>query len=161
MATNPRRRRRRRRSYRRNPGLALPRQVTRVFRIGLITEALWGAVGFVGAKSVPAMLPIPVQFKVGPMRYVTGAVSAWGLGMITSQFAGRRIGNMIWLGGAISVAADVLSDVILPMLPVLTGPGPVAGNNNLSGYLGNGTPEELGLGARLPYGVESEPWGGV
>lgn len=143
---NPSRHVRRRRSHRSNP--TLPHSIRQAFSGGTVVDALWGAAGFIGTKQVPQVLPIPVQFKTGPILYVTELVTAWGLGSLAGRFAGRRVGNMIWVGGMIAVAADVVSQIVLPMLPNLS-PAPAPAPSGTSGYLSRN-----GLGSYLPYGAE-------
>lgn len=114
-----------------------------------MVEALWGAAGFVGAKMVPSLLPIPVQLKVGPMRYVTGAVTAWGLGQVAGKFVNKRVGDAIFVGGMIAVAVDVVQEVVLPMLPAAGGGAAAPAAAAVSGYLSRGS-----INGRLPWGVE-------
>jgi len=145
--------RKRRRSRRRNP--MRPAAIGKIFTPSNITDLLWGASGLVGTKAVAQMLPIPIQFKTQPFNYVTDLVTAWGLGAVIGNFAGRRVGNLIWMGGAIGVASELLSSVILPALPFNTATLPPANNAGTAGYLNNG--RENGMGAYLPYGVATAP----
>lgn len=154
---NPRRRRRRfssrrRRSFRRNPG-GVPARIGRVFQAGTLTDALWGAAGFIGTKTVSVMLPVPAQLKVGPAKYLTGAATAWGLGVMGRRFLGGRVGNNLFLGGMIAVASDFVSEFVLPALPRLGIPAPAAGTSGF-GY------DEGILGAYLP-GVEEDSMAGA
>lgn len=126
----------------------MPRQITRVFSAGVLTDALWSATGFISTKTVSAMLPVPSTLKVGVMGYVTNLLTAWGLGTVTSQFAGKRVGNLVFMGGVIAVAADVMTNTILPLLPSVIPAAPAPAG--AAGYLPRGT---AGLGSYLPYGV--------
>lgn len=157
---NPKRRSRRRRT-RRNP-LGITRSVGQIFGRTQITDALFGGIGFIATKVAPTFLPIPVQLKTGVVKYATGAVTAFGLGLLGRQVLGRKAGDMIWLGGLISVASDLISELVLPMLaPPALAPAGGTTSGMMGSYIPAGSARGNSLmGSYIPElsGFENSEW---
>lgn len=112
-------RRRRARSYRRNPiarrrrsaGLSIP------FGKWVIPAAGIG-LGAVGAEIIVGYLPIPAQFKVGPMRHVAKGAVAVLAGMAIGKLARqKKLGNAIALGGVAVATYDFAKEFLAARLP--------------------------------------------
>lgn len=121
-ASNPVRRRRVSRRYRRNPvarrrragGLSLPFGKYVVPAVGI-------GIGALGAQIIAAYLPIPAQFKVGPMRAVANGTVAVVAGMLIGKvLRQKKLGNAIALGGVAIAAYDLGKEFLSRQFPQLT-----------------------------------------
>lgn len=133
---NPIRRRRRRRAvakttrrraYRRNPIRAVRRARRAIgSRIGgrgfpkisgLIMPAVGIGAGAVLAELGMGYLPIPANFKTGPMRHATKGVVSLALGLVVSKFVNKKAGELMALGGLTIAAHDLMKEAVLRALP--------------------------------------------
>lgn len=122
MAKKSRKRRRkyavsvkRSRRYRRNPSGG-KFNVKGFMQHTLMPSAI-GAAGAIGIDIVMGFLPIPPQFKSGPMRTVVKIAGAGLFGVIAANFMKRETANQI-AAGAITVALyDTFKSSVMQMLP--------------------------------------------
>lgn len=114
---NPRRRRAAVRRFRRNPSAR---------RIGggainfgrMILPAIGIGAGAIGSELIMGYLPIPANFKTGPMRHVTkgavGVAAGLFLGKVLKQ---KRLGNFFALGAVAIATHDFLKEQIAARAP--------------------------------------------
>jgi hypothetical protein len=114
MAMNPRRTRRRRR----NPIGGASFNPKRVLGDVVIPSAI-GAIGAIGVDMVWNMLPIPAQFKVGPLGVAAKIAGAVAIGMIASKAAGKKIGAAVTNGAVLVTIYDVAKGMIRTAAPAL------------------------------------------
>lgn len=80
------------RRYRRNPS---PRGM-----MGTVKEGAVGAAGAIAAEFLLSKLPLPAQFKAGPMQPVASGLAAIGVGMLVSKFGKKhQLGKAMAQGG--------------------------------------------------------------
>lgn len=117
MAKKSRRRRRSiiaKRRYKRNPSGGFS---TKSFMRNTLMPSAVGAAGALGIDVIMGFLPIPIQFKTGPMRAVVKVIGAASIGYIASNFMKRETANQI-AAGAITVAMyDVFKGFMQQAMP--------------------------------------------
>jgi len=120
FARNPIRRHRRRRSVamRRNPVRRRmrrnPSAVGGAMNFGrMLLPAMGIGAGAVGSEIIMGYLPIPAQWKSGPMRHITkgavGVAAGWTIGKVFKQ---KRLGNFFMLGAVAIATHDWLKEMI-------------------------------------------------
>lgn len=119
MYTNPRRRRRvsravRRTRYRSNPAQRL---TFRNVMNDMIVPAATAGAGAVGIDVIYGMLPIPEQWKMGPMRHVTKGLGAIVLGQIAGMLMTRRLGNQMAMGALTVTFRDAFREMLAQAMP--------------------------------------------
>ena len=78
-----------------------------------------GAAGALGIDVILGFLPIPIQFKTGPMRAVVKIAGAVGIGMVASNFVKKETANQ-FVAGAITVTLyDVFKNYLQTALPTV------------------------------------------
>lgn len=112
---NPIRARRSRR-YRPNP--------MRVGNIASFTKhtlmpSVVGAAGALGVDVILGFLPIPVQFKTGPMRAIVKIAGAVGIGMVAANFMKRETAHQIAAGAITVTLYDVMKMYLRDAMPTL------------------------------------------
>lgn len=106
----------RRRTYRRNP--LLPGKA--------VTQMLIVAAGFLGAPMIANLIPFQPVSKFG--EYIKKGIGVGVGSMVIGAVMGKRFGNALMLGGAISIGVDVLRDFV----PAFAGGG--ATGDGVSAY---------------------------
>lgn len=105
-----------RRRYRRNPSGGGG-------KFNLMSTAFSGIMigaGAVGVEVIMGYLPIPATWKTGPMKYPVKAGLAIGIGMLIAKMGGakgRRVGELLALGGVVTAAHDMIKDTLAGALP--------------------------------------------
>ena len=117
---NPRRRRRSR-ARRRNPRR---RPMMRMGNLGQIFQdsvmpAVTAAGGAIGMDIVWNMLPIPLTFKTGPVRYLAKGIGAIGMGMVAGMFFPARTAQAFTSGALTVVAYEGLKEAMAVWMPQL------------------------------------------
>jgi len=126
---NPKRRRIRR--YSRNP----------ISMGGFVRNNLMpAAVGAGGALGLDVLLGfatpyLPAMVTTGPARSVLRLAGAVGIGMLATQFAGRKVGEQVMLGAVTVTVYDVLKGLVRTMMPTLA-----LGDAEELGYYSPGMP---------------------
>lgn len=119
MAKKSRRRHRTfiaKRRYKRNPSGGFS---TKNFMGNTLMPSAIGAAGALGIDVIMGYLPIPVQFKTGPMRAVVKVAGAAAIGFAASKFMKRETANQI-AAGAITVAMyDVFKGFLQQAMPTI------------------------------------------
>lgn len=118
---NPRRRRAaargRRRSYRRNPIGGGVGKLT-----SLLMPAVFIGLGGVASEIAAAYLPIPMAWKVGPMRYVVKAAVGVGIGLaIAKVFKQKKLGYYFAAGAVALMAHDIAKAWLNANTPAIRG----------------------------------------
>lgn len=163
FARNPARRRRRRytrnvaaRVYRRNPTRrARSRGRTRRYRrnpiggisVGRLSNLMLPAIGIgVGALAVEVIvqyMPIPIEWKAGPMRYVVTAATGVAIGLVIAKvFKQKRLGYFFAAGGVAISAHNFAKAWLNQQAPAIRGlgftnPGSVARMGGMGRYYSN------------------------
>lgn len=78
-----------------------------------------GAAGALGVDVILGFLPIPVQFKTGPMRSIVKIAGAVGIGMLASNFMKRETAHQIAAGAITVTLYDVMKDYLRQAMPTL------------------------------------------
>lgn len=106
----------RRRRYRSNP--------MRLGNVGSFTKhtlmpSVVGAAGALGVDVILGFLPIPVQFKTGPMRAIVKIAGAVGVGMLAGNFMKRETAHQIAAGAITVTLYDVMKGYLQQAMPTL------------------------------------------
>lgn len=119
----PARARRTTRRYRRNPSARRmgARAMGGALNFGkMFLPAAGIGLGAVGAELILGYLPIPANFKAGPLRQVTKGVIAIAAGMAISKLLRQpRIGNAVALGGLVIAVHDFVKEIAVSRMPAL------------------------------------------
>lgn len=113
-----------RRTYRRNPILGRRRgrgrgAISGALNFGkmFLPAAAIGA-GALGAELIMGYLPIPANFKIGPLRQVTKGVIAVAAGTLISKVLKQpKIGNAVALGGVVIAVHDLIKEIAVQRMP--------------------------------------------
>ena len=115
-AHNPVRALKRHRRYRRNPSM---RGGMQGFMKHTLMPSAMGAAGALGIDVILGFLPIPVQFKTGPMRALVKIAGAVGIGMVAQNFVKKETANQ-FVAGAITVTLyDVFKGYLQTAMPTV------------------------------------------
>lgn len=106
----------RRRTYRRNP---IGKVNLKSFMRQTLMPSAVGAVGALGIDMILGFLPLPANFKTGPMRPAVKAVGAVAVGMAAGKFASRKIGEQVAAGGLTVVLYDTMKTFLQGQFPAL------------------------------------------
>lgn len=104
------------RRYRRNPSM---RGGMQGFMKHTLMPSAMGAAGALGIDVILGFLPIPVQFKTGPMRALVKIAGAVGIGMVAQNFVKKETANQ-FVAGAITVTLyDVFKGYLQTAMPTV------------------------------------------
>lgn len=78
-----------------------------------------GAVGALGVDMIMGLLPLPANFKTGPLRPVVKGVGAVAIGMIASMVTNRKMAEQITAGGLTVVLYDTAKTFLQTQFPQL------------------------------------------
>ena len=106
--------RRRRRTVRRNPKLSF-RSITR----DALTPALVGAGGALSLDVAFGALPIPANFKTGPLGSLTKIAGALVLGKVAGNVVNKRFGEQATVGAVTILGYSMLKNIITQNMPQL------------------------------------------
>lgn len=106
--------RRRRRSVRRNPKLSF-KSVTR----DALIPAGVGAIGALGLDIVMGAVPIPAQFKTGPLGSAVKIVGAIVLGKLAGKMLGSKRGEQATVGAVTILAYGAVKNMLSTYAPGL------------------------------------------
>lgn len=116
---NPRRRAVARRRYRRNPGLGGVGKLS-----SLLLPAVFIGLGGLGTEIACAYLPIPMAWKMGPMRYVVKGAVGVGLGLVIAKvFKQKRLGYYFAAGAVVLMTHDIAKAWMNANTPAVRGLG--------------------------------------
>ena len=78
-----------------------------------------GAAGALGVDVMLGFLPLPPQFKTGPMRALVKIAGAVGVGMLASNFMKRETAHQIAAGAITVTLYDVMKGYLQQAMPLL------------------------------------------
>lgn len=102
--------------YRRNPARRFNVQT---FMQDTLMPSAVGAVGALGVDMVLGFVPLPANFKTGPLRPVVKGVAAVAIGMIANMVATRKTAEQITAGGLTVVLYDTAKTFVQQQFPAL------------------------------------------
>lgn len=114
--SNPSVRARRSRRYRHNP---MRMNSMTGFTKHTLMPSVVGAAGALGLDVILGFLPIPVQFKTGPMRAIVKIAGAVGVGILASNFMKRETAHQIAAGAITVTLYDVMKGYLQQAMPTL------------------------------------------
>lgn len=106
----------RKRRYHRNP---MRTGSMSSFTRHTLMPSVVGAAGALGVDVILGFLPIPVQFKTGPMRAIVKIAGAVGIGMLASKFMKRETAHQIAAGAITVTLYDVMKGYLQQAMPTL------------------------------------------
>lgn len=108
-----------RRSYKRrsNPRMRIP-TVQSIINNQVIPAAV-GGVGAVLDDVLVNLIPLPENFKVGPMRHVSKAIGAILIGYVGAMFLPKRTADQLGAGAMTVVGYNVVRDAAARFMPQL------------------------------------------
>lgn len=106
----------RRRRYRSNP---MRMNSMTGFTKHTLMPSVVGAAGALSLDVILGFLPVPVQFKTGPMRAIVKIAGAVGVGMLASNFMKRETAHQIAAGAITVTLYDVMKGYLQQAMPTL------------------------------------------
>lgn len=104
------------RRYRRNPSM---RGGMQGFMKHTLMPSAMGAAGALGIDVILGFLPIPIQFKTGPMRALVKIAGAVGIGMVASNFVKRETAHQFVAGAVTVTLYDVFKGYLQQAMPTV------------------------------------------